>query len=467
MDEGQRLAVTRMPLVEGVLWLFRHALGDDLLEEIWDEHRGRCYDDVLTFPVMVQLIQDALMRFPSGRESFLKHQADGLLETTLQAAYGKLSRIPVAVSQGLLRSCSQRLRKLFPEWSCSEKPGSLEGFHVLIYDGKAMKRVAKRLKPCRGAPGGLLGGRALVAIDWETGLALAMRGDVDGDANDVKHVGELVPQVCDEYDGPRLHVSDRAFCDLKQPQHFTQRAGDRFLVRYHPKVKFHRDETVPARRGVNDLGQPILETWGWLGGPNDKRRRRVRRLELVRREADSVILITDLLDADAYPATELLWTYRQRWDIERLFQQVTEVFGLSHLIGCSPEATLFQFSLCLVLYNVIQAVRGFIAQAQDREPTDISSEMMFRDVTRQLNAWSLLIDHKQTAAHFDDLPDVPVLRRKLQALFARCWESSWQATPHQAVHRQTPRRKTRSHNSVHRLLHGTPKKTPRKTQPRC
>jgi len=34
---------------------------------------------------------------------------------------------------------------------------------VIIVDGKAIKRVAKRLKPLRGRKGGVLGGKALSA----------------------------------------------------------------------------------------------------------------------------------------------------------------------------------------------------------------------------------------------------------------------------------------------------------------
>ena len=41
----------------------------------------------------------------------------------------------------------------------------------------------------------------------------------------------------------------------------------------------------------------------------------------------------------------------QRWQIETVFQQITEVFELRHLIGSTPQATVFQASLCLVMYN--------------------------------------------------------------------------------------------------------------------
>jgi len=462
MDETQRAMLAKMPLAEGIGWLCRYTLDDTLLNSVWEQDRGRCYTATIKFPDFVRLIHDALLTYGSGRECFQKHREAGTFAASLTAAYGKLRRVPIAVSEGLLQRGSARLRELFPAWSEWQKPRSLGKFRILIYDGKAIKRVAKRLKPTRGMTGGLLGGRALVAIDWETGLAVAMRGDSDGEANDVKHVGELVPRVREEFEAPILHVSDRGFCDLEQPRHFVQSAGDHFLVRYHPKVKFHRDTARAERSSVNAEGQTILETWGWIGSEKDRRRRYVRRIELVRDSAESVILLTSLLDFDKFPATDLLWIYRERWEIERLFQKVTEVFGLSHLIGCSPSATLFQFALCLLLYNMIQVVRGYVAQTQNREPTEISSELLFRDVERELNAWHLLLPVEETVAYFEPLPSPTLLIARLTRLFGRTWSDTWLASPPQAVHRTTPRRRTRTHASVHRLLYGPPPKTRRR-----
>ena len=48
---------------------------------------------------------------------------------------------------------------------------------------------------------------------------------------------------------------------------------------------------------------------------------------------DELILITDLTNANKYPADDLLELYLQRWTIEKVFQQVTEVFCLDSLIG--------------------------------------------------------------------------------------------------------------------------------------
>lgn len=180
-----------------------------------------------------------------------------------------------------------------------------------------------------------------------------------------------------------------------------------------------------------------------------------------------MILITDLLDADEDPATDLLWIYRERWEIERLFQKVTEVFGLSHLIGCSPEATLFQFSLCLTMYNMLQTVRAHIAQARNVQPTDLSTEMLFRDVERELTALNVMINPQTIADHFADLPGTPVLQARLETLFTCCWSNSWKASPKQTPRKITPRQHSRTHNSVYRLLNKPLQNSPPNRPPRC
>ena len=91
-------------------------------------------------------------------------------------------------------------------------------------------------------------------------------------------------------------------------------------------------------------------------------------IALQRPGEETILLITDLLDAQRYPASDLLQLYMSRWGIERMFQQVTEVFGLRALIGSTPEATVFQFAFCLVLYNIIQVLRGYIATARKQPP---------------------------------------------------------------------------------------------------
>jgi hypothetical protein len=442
-----------MPLAEGVLLLWGWVTCEDRLQDLWVRFRGACYEKVISFSLVVHLIADALLRYEgSGRRSFEKNIESGELQATLQAAYGKLRRLPVPLSQAFLEECSAALTEAFPVWAQWELPKSLRAFHVVIFDGKAIKRVAKRLKLLRGIPGGLLGGRALVAMEWSTGMVVAMHADPDGDANDVRFVPELVPVVRQRVGGPRLWLGDRAFCDLDQPARFTAEAGDHFLVRYHPKVKFHRDPQAPQRQGKTAAGQTLIEQWGWLGRRCDKRWRYVRMIRLCCPTKEDVILVTDLLDADAYPAEDLLWLYAERWGIEQVFQKVTEVFGLQGLIGGTPQACIFQLAFCLLLYNMIQVVRGYIAEGQDREPDEISAEKLFDDVEQQLIAWNVLFQPAETIDYFQHLPDAEGLQSRLRALLQGAWSDTWLASPPQDHHGKTRRKRTRTHNSVYRIL---------------
>lgn len=453
MDRPSREVLARMPLAEAVLLLWRWVTNAERLQSLWDRHRGRCYEWIISFPVMVHLIADALLQYEgSGRRSFEKNIENGELVASIQAAYKKLGRLPIPLSQAMLAECTAALSEAFPPWAQWQLPQSLRGFRVVTLDGKAIKRVAKRLKALRGIPGGLLGGRALVAIDWATGLAVAMHADADGDANDVRFVPDLVPVVRVHLEGPRLWLADSGFCDLEQPGRFTAQDGDHFLVRYHPKVKFHLDATTPQRKGIDEQGRRYAETWGWIGAPKDKRRRYVRMIRLERPGKKDLVLLTDLLDADAHPAEDLLWLYAERWGIEKVFQTVTEVFGLKGLIGGMPQACIFQFAFCLLLYNMIQVVRGYIAQAQDRQPDEISTEKLFDDVERQLIAWNVMFDPQVTLNYFQDMPDLRSLQQRLHTLLGSTWSDTWITSPVQEHHRKTPTKLARTHNSVYRIL---------------
>ena len=453
MDRPSKDVLARMPLAEAVLVLWRWVTCEERLQSLWSDYRGRCYQKVISFAVMVHLIADSLLKYNgSGRRAFEKGIENGELETHIGSAFKKLSRLPVGLSQAFLSHCTAALREAFPEWAEWKLPKSLRRFAVIILDGKALKRVAKRLKPVWGIPGGLVGGRALVALEWCTGLAIAMRAHEDGDANDVKFVGELVPMVREQVDGPRLWMGDSAFCDLIGPQHYTAHEGDHFLVRYHPKTPFYQDSQRKQQNGTDERGRHFMEKWGYLGSPNNKRRRYVRMISVERKGEKPLILATDLLDPEAYPAEDLLWLYAERWGIEQVFQKVTEVFGLKRLIGGNPKACIFQFAFCLLLYNMIQVLRGYLAEAHDVEPEDISTEKLFDDVEQQLIAWNVMVDPADTLAYFGSPPKLTALQSRLCALLGGTWSDVWLKSPPQERHAKTPTKLARTHSSVYRII---------------
>lgn len=274
MDPLARSVLARLPLANAVLLLWSWIAEASFLQTLFQRYRGRSYEKVISFPLVVELIADALLEHGgSANKSFERGIEHDELKASVQAAYGKLRRLPVALSMAFLAGCTDRLRALFPAAATTAPPKSLEDLAAVVYDGKAIKRVAKRLKKLRGIPGGLLGGRALVALDLASGLAVAMHAHPDGDANDVRFVPDLLPEVRQRIVGPRLHLADSQFCDLVQMTLFTAEADDHFLLHYHPKVHFHRDDARPERTGVDAAGRKYTETWGWLGSATHKLRR--------------------------------------------------------------------------------------------------------------------------------------------------------------------------------------------------
>ena len=445
-------ALRRVPLAEAVVQLWRHICDPVAMQNIFDRHRGACYTDTLTFPVMVNLVADALLEHEgSGRKSFERGQENGELTVSVAAAYGKLGRLPTAVSEAFLAEATDRLTEVFPQRMAVTLPTSVQSFNVVVLDGKAIKRVPRRLRPLRRVAGGVLGGKALVALQLSTGMALAMATSPDGDTNEASLVPELLPQVRQRQQAV-LWLADRQFGDAVQAQAFTERPGDHFLIRYHVRTKFCVDPARPAQTGQDAKGRTYLEEWGWLGAASNKKRRYIRRITLERPGTDAIVLITDLLESADYPATDLLALYLMRWGIERVFQVITEVFHLQSLIGTRPQGTLFQLSFCLVLYNMIQVIKGYVAQGAQHELGTVSTELLFDDVRRQLIALHEMLEVKQIVALFPATLTAAKLRQHLQRLLATVWTDRWHKAPPKKPKSHELKNHERTHCSAYRIL---------------
>lgn len=432
--EFQRELMVRLPLAEATLKLFDHVFQERFLEEVFQADRQRCYQKKLSFSSLVWLIRDALtVDHGSGHQSMCRAERNGELSVRMQNIYGKLGRVPVELSMELLEQGTTRLEKLMPEEG-TEQPGlpeCLGQFEVIVVDGKKVKNVSKRLKVLRGQPGKILGGKLLVALSVRKHLAIAMQADPDGERNDVPLTPGLVNRIRGMESRPILWVVDRQFCDLGLPALFCERT-DHFLVRHGMRLKFHPDPEAGAREGTDASGRRYVEEWGTIGGPTDKRRRYVRRIVLHRENGEDLALLTDLLDADQYPATDLLATYLERWGIEKVFQQLTEVFELRTLIGSTPQATIFQGAMCLLLYNLIQVVRAIVAQAGAKQFEQVSTEKLFDDVHREMTAWAKLGDPSQTIHLLPQTQDPGELRAWLRGRLK--WTDSWLKSPSKKKH---------------------------------
>lgn len=448
-EQFVRQVIGQLPLADAALSLGAYLFQPEFLDTLFQKYRQRSYEDTLSFASFVQLVSDALLHHGgSARQCLDRAEKAGTLPVTPEAFYGKLRRIPLELSQGFLAESSLRLQELLPARP-TPLPASLAKLEVVVTDGKKLKRVAKRLLAARQTAGKLFGGKLLVAWRPSTGLVLAMAADPDGEANDCRLVPDLLPQVRALVAGPRLWVVDRQFCDLVQIERFTQ-DQDHFLARHHPKLHFHPDPQRPPHTSQDGQGRTVVEQWGWLGRGSQVE---VRRITLRRPGEEDIILVTDLLDGTAYPATDLLAVYLQRWGIERVFQQVTEVFHLQRLIGSTPQATVFQGAFCLLLYNLIQVIKGYIATAEERNPDTISSELLFYDIRRQLTAITELATATEIVGCIPLKLPREEMTARLRTLLQEVWTPRWRKAVNKRPRPQTTKvRGSGAHTSVHRII---------------
>ena len=458
------VTLSRVPLAEAFYQVWAFLADEPVLQALYEQHRDRCYQDQLRFQDLVQVLTEALTRYHgSGRRAILQALEQERLPSRQRAVYGKLARVPLRLSEALLAALTARLRELLPcRTPHALLPASLAGLQVVVLDGKKIKKAAKRLLATRGRPGKLYGGKILAAYAPRQGMVVALASDPDGEANDIRLVPLALEAVRAAVDGPRLYVADRQFCDLDQPARFTE-SGDHFLVRFAAKTSFELDPERPAQRGVDAAGRPVLQEWGRMGSPKDRRRRYVRRITLERPGQEAVVLITDLLDADRYPAADLLAVYLARWQIEGVFQQITEVFGLQSLIGSAPQATVFQACLCLVIYNVLQLLRGIAAEvAPGPEPVPVaalSTEQIFTDLHEELIGLHRMLGEEELLGVLPGPATAGRVKERLRELLAAAWKQHWRKAVNKKPRPGKPQAKqSGAHTSVHKILQAAKEK---------
>jgi hypothetical protein len=106
-----------------------------------------------------------------------------------------------------------------------------------------------------------------------------------------------------------------------------------------------------------------------------------------------LIVVTTLLDAEEYPATQIAALYRRRWQAELHLRSLKIVLQMDHLRCKTPHRVRNEFYMHLVGYNLI---RQFLAAAaafrSDVEPWSVSFKGALQTITNLLPLLSTRIE---------------------------------------------------------------------------
>jgi hypothetical protein len=86
----------------------------------------------------------------------------------------------------------------------------------------------------------------------------------------------------------------------------------------------------------------------------------------------SLVVVTTLVDAEAYPAEAIAMLYRQRWQAELHLRSLKTVLQMDHLRCKTPERVRNEFYTHLLAYNLLRGVMATVAFEADRSPWQIS-----------------------------------------------------------------------------------------------
>jgi hypothetical protein len=151
----------------------------------------------------------------------------------------------------------------------------------------------------------------------------------------------------------------------------------------HGRRLGHGDRVVVWRKGPRQGGWLSPAEWAALPECVEVRlvRAQVRQRGFRTRE---LTLVTTLLDAQLYPAAELLATYARRWRLELCFDDLKTTLGLETLKCLSPALAEKELLAGLVAHNLLRCVMAQAAQTH-AVPLDRISFKGALDALRQFN----------------------------------------------------------------------------------
>jgi hypothetical protein len=97
-----------------------------------------------------------------------------------------------------------------------------------------------------------------------------------------------------------------------------------------------------------------------------------------------VIVVTTLLEAERYPATEIAKLYRRRWQAELNLRSLKVVLQMDHLRCKMPQRVRNEFYMHLTAYNLIRKVMALAAFQAGVEPWTISFKGAWQTLNRML-----------------------------------------------------------------------------------
>lgn len=353
LDEAFDLFAAKAPATVMIRGVLENILSDARLNSLFEETAQAQYTRELAFSSVVRLMSQVVMRIQPSVHAAYRQQAREL-GVSAKCVYDKLEGIEPIVTRELLRRTAREMELVIEALGTKLAP-LLPGFRTRILDGNHLSGTDRRLKPLRGQSGAALPGQALAVLD----PALKLVVDLFPCEDAYTQERALVPQVLDIVEPGDLWIADRNFCTTTF-LFGVARKGAAFLVRQHAQAL--RWETLDELVFMGEIEtgrvyEQRVRLWDEEGKELIVRRIRIDLYQPTRDGETILYLLTNLRQEDADPLC-VARMYRDRWQIETAFQEVTVDLACEVQTLGYPKAALFAFGVAVVCYNAFSVTKA-------------------------------------------------------------------------------------------------------------
>jgi Transposase DDE domain len=374
--------------------------------------RNRIYTPWITLSMFLSQILSSDHSCGNALERFQKYRKDcGLppvADDTTSYCEAR-QRLPEEVVWDLARRSGQAIhKKADVEWLFQGRPVKLlDGSTVVMPDTEANQAEypqSRSQKPGLGFPIA----RILLVISLAVGTVLeAAMGPYQG-----KQASELglLRQISGQLQPGDIALADRFFCSYWVITDSQARGVDVVF-------RLHQTRKADFRRGRRLGPDDHIVTWpkaqrpDWMSPaeyatmPKELKLREIRvRIKDRKKRTREIVIVTTLLDATKYAASELGDLFRQRWHAELDIRSLKTTMGMEMLRTKSPDMVRKEVGTHLLAYNLIRGVMAEAARGRDMQPRELS----FNGARQTVRAFeeTHLYEPKQIAADFPLLLDL-------------------------------------------------------------
>jgi hypothetical protein len=341
MDDLIERFAKKAPIATMVRASLERVFADSTLDDLFARNAIDQYTKTLTFSTVAKLMCKVVFRTHDTIHAAVRFTED--IPVSITAIYDKLSRLEVGTSEALVAETAAGVEEIIN--ALPDPPtDTILGLRLRTLDGNFLAGTDHRLDCLRHSGAAALPGMSLVVRDGRTGLLTHLICCEDAYTNERSLADRLLPLVSPN----DLWLADRNFCTEDYLTGIAERRAF-FVIRHHAGTKLG-DITEPRRVSKNQSGDIFQQKVAVGSLLLDCII--IRLFQPLRDGTTEIRLLTNVPSTKAR-ARRLAELYRQRWQIETAFQELTQYLRCEVATLGYPKAALFGFALAVAAYNVM------------------------------------------------------------------------------------------------------------------